>query len=74
MNNLKQGNNFSCSMLPNSQSSHQWVFDMGENLAGVASLSFPRSALVPNVPIVLRYAEMFRNNGLVQWQCSSLQV
>jgi len=40
MNSLADGGNFSCSMLPKSNST-SWVFDMGRNMAGVCSLALP---------------------------------
>jgi hypothetical protein len=42
-----------------------WVFDMGENMAGFATLKLPRSALVANQPVSLKYAEVLKADGSV---------
>ena len=33
----------------------RWIFDMGDNMAGFATLALPRSALVANQPVTLKY-------------------
>ena len=43
----------------------KWVFDMGDNMAGFARLSVPRSALEPGVPVTLKYAEVLKGDGSV---------
>ena len=43
----------------------KWVYDMGDNMAGFASLSLPRSALVANQMVSLKYAEVLKGDGSV---------
>jgi alpha-L-rhamnosidase len=38
---------------------------MGDNMAGFATLSLPRSALVPNQSVSLKYAEVLKSDGSV---------
>ena len=60
---LRSGTDFNCSMVPGRAPDDAWVFDMGDNMAGFATLKLPRSALVPNQPVVLKYAEVLKADG-----------
>eukprot|EP01043_Picozoa_sp_COSAG02_P042899 COSAG02_NODE_3688_length_6381_cov_4.744349_1_plen_607_part_00 len=64
---LHQGpSEFNCSMVPGAPSQgHKWVFDMGDNQAGFATLRLPRSALSPNRSVSLKYAEVLKSDGSV---------
>ena len=64
---LRQGpSEFNCSMVPGAPpQGHKWVFDMGDNQAGFATLRLPRSALSPNRSISLKYAEVLKSDGSV---------
>ena len=60
------GPDFDCSMVPGRPAQgHRWVFDMGDNMAGFATLTLPRSALVANQAVSLKYAEVLKSDGSV---------
>ena len=64
---LQNGTEFDCSMVPGGGGGGtKWVFDMGDNLAGFATLQLPRSAFVANQPVSLKYAEVLEADGSVQ--------
>jgi hypothetical protein len=60
---LHAGPEFNCSMVP--PPPPRWVFDMGDNMAGFATLTLPRSALVVDQPVTLKYAEVLKGDGSV---------
>lgn len=43
----------------------KWIFDFGQNMAGVATLVVPSTATVAGTPIVLKYGEVLRTDGSV---------
>lgn len=62
---LHAGSEFDCSMIPGYAPKAGWVFDMGENMAGFATLKLLRSALVVNQSVSLKYAEVLKADGSV---------
>ena len=64
MNSLSDGGNFSCSMLPKSNTT-SWVFDLGRNMAGVCSLTLPVSnpPPAPGTTLTLVHGEILESAG-----------
>lgn len=60
---LRPGPEFNCSMVPHPAAPTRWVFDMGNNMAGFATLRLKRSAIASGQPVTLQYAEVLKADG-----------